>query len=76
MSWLFCCGDEKQKVYDKTQTMDLSRPIMPELKEQINQEDELEGLSGKQNAQSQLLNDILTKKSQIPQKEKRGYQAQ
>lgn len=48
MSWLFCCGDEKEKVVEQKATLDLSRPLMPELKEAVII-DELEGLSGKQN---------------------------
>ena len=61
MSWLFCCGDEKEKAVEQRSTLDLSRPLMPELKEAI-KFDDVEGLSGKLNEQSLLLNDILTQK--------------
>jgi hypothetical protein len=50
MNWLFCCGDESQKAKERVSTMDLSKPIMPEVK--VNDELELEGLSGKPSAQS------------------------
>ena len=45
MSWLFCCGDEKEKVVEQKSTLDLSRPLMPEIKEAF-KIDDLEGLSG------------------------------
>ena len=67
MSWLFCCGDNKQKTQDLKSTMDLSRPIMPTAVSQVNGhlkiDDEIEGLSGKQSAQSQLLSDIIAQKN-------------
>ena len=48
MNWFFCCGDESHKTKEKNQTVDLSKPIMQELK--INDASELEGLSGKLSA--------------------------
>jgi len=48
MNWLFCCGDSSQKAKETQGTIDLSKPIMPEvrLREGAFQEEELEGLSG------------------------------
>lgn len=48
MNWLFCCGDESQKTKDQKNTVDLSKPIMPDLK--LKDSDELDGLSGKPSA--------------------------
>ena len=66
MNWLFCCGDSSQKAKETQGTIDLSKPLMPEarLKEGFLLEDELEGLSGAQSAQSKLLADIISKKGQ------------
>jgi hypothetical protein len=51
MNWLLCCGDEKSRTKDKQNTVDLSKPLMPEQLKLQAQED-IDGLSGKQSAQS------------------------
>jgi hypothetical protein len=78
MNWIFCCGDSSHKAKETKTTVDLSKPIMPEvkLKEGQIEEGELEGLSGNQSAQSKLLNDIIAKKGDKDKKANKGYRGQ
>ncbi|CDW76308.1 UNKNOWN [Stylonychia lemnae] len=64
MSWLFCCGDQKQKALESKSTLDLSKPIMQVQTIKHFEEDDVTALSGQQSHQSKLLQDILVQKRQ------------
>lgn len=67
MNWLFCCGDKTQATKEGGNTLDLSKPMLVRARplEEMNKED-MEGLSGKQNAESKLLNALISGKKQKP----------
>eukprot|EP00347_Sterkiella_histriomuscorum_P013487 403364528 len=67
MSWLFCCGDQKQKQSEFRNTLDLSKPLpqesrlyqSPESHQHLLSEEDFVGLSGFQDDQSKELKNIL-----------------
>ena len=60
MSWLFCCGSsEAHKLQEKSQTLDLSKPMLLEAKLDRQSNQDLEGLLGKQTEHDQKLEEIL-----------------
>ncbi len=56
MSWLFCCSNSQQNIKENQSTMDLSKPISTPIKIKPEIQNDLEGLSGKPNEESQKLN--------------------
>lgn len=52
MSWLFCCGDKNQKNKDLANTVDLSKPGVPERGPHATWKEGIEGLSGEKTKES------------------------